>query len=533
MSFKGILLAAGFFGACLSATAQIESESLDDLSSWGQRFLPSDEPEFSSTLWRNSSDETLLALLQSVDVRSLGPSEKRLLRRVVLSPATRPRGDFANELLTERARLMLEMGQARAAAAVAPELEEDARGLDPETFAIDLDLASGQEASACSALNGQTGDADYWYKLRAVCAVLQDNFSGAELAIEIAEAQGVEDDWMIAAIFAAAGDAPNPPNARFDTGLNIALSAKAGLDMSSFTLNGGRPDLAAAAARRPGIPDDLRIRFAEIASEFDLISVEERRDLLKARYESDDEGSFSAIEVALADLKDPLITDEQRHEQLANVLRAAAGADLTTYRATASLFLPDLRQLIRTPGTAEYATDYAKAALIAGDRETALDWLDVFNFEGSIEPDPYQIAMIEALDILAGGESSRPSLEAIETRLIEAIDTTEREVQAGAILTAWTGLGYALSPLGRDFLAQLSDRGERIAQGQRTGLRSAVLSDAVGEAALLILNTTRGEPSRLSPADFADLLTALIALDAEDIARDLAIESTEFWKDAE
>ncbi|MEL6692335.1 MAG: hypothetical protein AAFQ12_04795, partial [Pseudomonadota bacterium] len=141
MSFKGILLATGFFGACLSATAQIESESLDDLSSWGQRFLPSDEPEFSSTLWRNSSDETLLALLQSVDVRSLGPSEKRLLRRVVLSPATRPRGDFANQLLTERARLMLEMGQARAAAAVAPELEEDARGLDPETFAIDLDLA--------------------------------------------------------------------------------------------------------------------------------------------------------------------------------------------------------------------------------------------------------------------------------------------------------------------------------------------------------------------------------------------------------
>ena len=117
--------------------------------------------------------------------------------------------------------------------------------------------------------------------------------------------------------------------------------------------------------------------------------------------------------------------------------------------------------------------------------------------------------------------------------MIDAIDSTEREVQAGAILTAWTGLGYSLSPLGRDFLAQQSDRGERIAQGQRTGLRAAVLSDATAEASLLVLATTRGDPARLSPPDFADLLTALVALDAVDIARDLAIESTEYWKETE
>jgi len=533
MSFKGILLATGLLGLCFSASAQIESDSLDDLSSWGQRFLPSDEPEFSNTLWRNSSNETLLALMQSVDVRSLGPAEKRLLRRVVLSPATRPEGDRASDLLAERARLMLELGEARAAGAVAPELEEDSRGLDPDTFAIDLDLASGQEASACGALRGQTGETDYWYKLRAVCAVLQDNFSGAELAIEIAEAQGVEDEWLIAAIFAAAGDVPNPPNARFDTGLNIALSAKADLDMSSITLAGGRPDLSAAAARRPGIPDDLRVRFAEIASEFDLISVDERREILDNRYASEEAGSFSALEVALADLKDPLISDGQRHQQLATALRAAADTDLTTFRTTATLFLPDLQQLVQTPVSADFAIDYAKAAMIAGDRETALDWLGTFNFEGSGEPDPYEIAVIEALDILAGGESSRPSLIAIEARLIDAIDSTDRELQATSILTAWTGLGYALSPLGRDFLAQTSDRGERIAQGQRTGLRAAVLSEAVAEAALLVLTTTRGDPARLSPPDFSELLSALAALGAEDIARDLAIESTQFWKDTE
>lgn len=529
MSFKGIMLAASLLGATLTAQAQVETDSLGDLSSWGQRFLASDEPEFPNDLWRNSNDETLLALLRSIQVEALGPAERRLLRRIVLSPATRPRGERANEVLAERARLMLALGEARAAAAVAPELGEDSRGLDPETFAIDLDLASGQEATACAALNGATGEADYWYKLRAVCAVLQDNFSGAELAIEIAEAQGVEDEWMIAAIFAAAGDVPEPPNARFDTGLNIALSAKADLDMETITLAEGRPDLAAAAAQRPSIPSELRVQFAETASEFDLISVADRRQILIERFNSEDSAAFSALEVALADLRDPLVSDGQRHSQLAEVLRTAAGDGLSTYRATAALFLPDFQRLIQSPVAADFAVDYAKAALIAGDRATAMDWLGTFSFEGAGEPDPYAVAVVEAVDILAGGDASPPSLIAIETRLIEAVDSTERELQVGAILTAWTGLGYPLSPLGRDFVAQLSDRGERMAQGQVTGLRAAVLSGAVAEAGLMILVTTRGEAERLAPPELSGIFAALVAMDADDLAREFAIESTQFW----
>ena len=178
---------------------------------------------------------------------------------------------------------------------------------------------------------------------------------------------------------------------------------------------------------------------------------------------------------------------------------------------------------------ADFAVDYAKAALIAGDRATAMDWLGTFSFEGAGEPDPYAVAVVEAVDILAGGDASPPSLIAIETRLIEAVDSTARELQVGAILTAWTGLGYPLSPLGRDFVAQLSDRGERMAQGQVTGLRAAVLSGAVAEAGLMILVTTRVEAERLAPSELSGIFAALVAMDAEDLAREFAIESTQFW----
>ena len=88
------LIAAFCAGAVtlLPVSAQIESDSMGDLSAWGQRYLSSEETEFPTSLWRSSNDEVLLDLLQSVRTSELGPAERRLLRRIVLSPAAQPQG---------------------------------------------------------------------------------------------------------------------------------------------------------------------------------------------------------------------------------------------------------------------------------------------------------------------------------------------------------------------------------------------------------------------------------------------------------
>lgn len=519
--------------AGMHASAQIESDSMEDLSAWGQRYLSSNETEFPTTLWRNSDDEVLLSLLQSIRTADLGPAERRLLRRIVLSPATPPSGARAEALLAERARLMLELGEARAAAALVPQLEQAAPGLDAETLAVDLDLASGQEATACATLIGPIKEGEYWLKLRAVCAVLQDNFAGAQLAIEVAADQGVDDPWMVEAIFAAAGDTPNPPGAKFDSGLNIALSSKAVLDTNRVTLAGDRPDLAAAAAQRPGVPSELRARFAEIASENDLISGADRRSILLTRLEDVDYTPSTAIEQALAAVIDPLTTDATRAEQLANVLADSAKTDLNTYRSTSQLFLPDLEAFIQKPDAASFALEFAQAAMAAGDREMAMAWIVALSAEGVEQPDPYHVALLEAADIIVGGDASRPSLRAIEKRLVNSVNSGAREDQAARLFAIWTGFGLPLSPIARDFVGQVSDQGERIAQGQITGLNGAYLDDAIAETALRVLVTTNGEAGRLATSDFAVLLDTLIALDAEDIARDLALETTGFWKETE
>ncbi|MEM7459429.1 MAG: hypothetical protein AAF331_08185 [Pseudomonadota bacterium] len=516
-------------GASLGATAQIESDSMDDLGAWGQRYLSSNETEFPTTLWRNSDDEYLLSLLQTVSTSELGPAERGLLRRIVLSPATPPRGERAEDLLAERARLMLELGEARAAAALVPQLEQAAPGLDAETLAVDLDLASGQEASACGTLDGAIKEGEYWLKLRAVCAVLRDNFSGAQLAIEVASAQGIDDPWMVEAIFAAAGDTPNPPGAKFDSGLNIALSAKAILDTNRVTLALDRPDLAAAAARRPGVPSELRARFAEIASDQELITPEDRRNVLLSLLEDEDYQPGSAIEQAIKTLMDPLTSDQARAAQLSEVLTESATGSLNQYRSTARLFLPDLESLPKTYDTGAFALDFAQAAMVAGDRDAAMAWLSALAIEGVEQPDTYAVALLEAADIIVGGEASRPTLLSIEKRLVNSVQSPGREAQTARIFAIWTGFGVPLSPIARDFVAGVADQGERIAQGQITGLKGARLDNAIGETALRVLTATNGEAERLAASDLAVLLDILIALDAEDVARDLALETTEFW----
>lgn len=529
MSFKGAVVAACLLGLGGISNAQIESDSMDDLGAWGQRSLPSGAKEFPTTLWRNSHDAYLLTSLRSIDGTALGPAERKLLRRLVLSPATPPDGDLAEAILAERARLMIEIGEVRAAALSAVQLTEVSLEFDAEAMAIDLDLASGQEASACGQLDGALRDGEYWLKLRAVCAVLRDNFSGAQLAIEFATSQGVEDSWIVEAIFAAGGDSPIRPDARYDTGLNIALSNKIGLQAPDELALPDRPDLAAAAALRPSLPLELRAQFARLAGQHDLIGPEERREiylnlLAPAEYEPTDD-----VELALATFLNPLTTDQERVERISGVLRAHAEDSLVGYRNISHVLLTEMQALSPSVETVPYALDLARAFLVSRDSSNAKFWLQGVDLEGVEPTDPFASALLDLAVTMADPETPQTPKVELEERLIGAVDSIERESRVAGLFAVLSSLGHPLSPVARDFVVQTEPEGERLQQGHLTAIKAAVAADAVGEAVLMILMTTNGDAGRLAKTDLGLLLEALTALDAEDIARELALESTKYW----
>ncbi|MEM9054068.1 MAG: hypothetical protein AAGB16_01975 [Pseudomonadota bacterium] len=533
MFSKALLAGAAMLAFPLTAQSQVQSEGMSDITAWGARYLEASETEFPTRLWQGSSDETLLALMKDVNTTRITPAERKLLRRAILSPTRRPTGDLADELLAERARLMLALGEAEAASELVPRLETQARGIDAEALAIDLALARGDELTACRPTKSAAAMPEglYWRKLLAVCAVLEENYARAEFAIELANAQGLDDDWFISAIFAASGDVPNPPNARFDTGMNIALSAKANLDQSRITTSSSRPDLAAAAALRPGMPPELAERFASIAAEVALLSVDDQRRILMARMDEPDFTPANAIQAVIHSFRDPLNPSADQARLLDQALRNAAQGDLGRVISTSQLLLPELSTLPRIPETAPFALTFAAAALTAGDNPLAQAWLGATEFEGLEPPDAFAIARLEALDLISGGDQSRASQTSVQARLIDAAETDLQKADAAHVLTLWQGFGLSLGPEARGLISTYGHSGRRLSSGKLTELEAAAQAGAIGEAVFLILSATDREPDVLAARDLAELIKALRRVDAEDIAQDLAIEASNLWSE--
>lgn len=531
MSFRACLLSALMSIAPLSATAQVESEGMSDITAWGARYLEADDGEFPAQLWQGSSDEILLELMRDVKTTRITPAERMLLRRVILSPTRRPRGDKADELLAERARLMLALGEADAAAALVPRLETAARGVDAETLAVDLALARGDEETACRRVYSAAAlpEGMYWLKLSAVCAVLRENFARAEFAVEVATAQGLNDPWFVSAIFAASGDIPNPPNARFDSGLNIALSTKADLDQSRITTSSSRPDLAAAAAQRPGVPPELAERFATLAGEAALISPQEQRRILMARMQEDEYTPQNAVQMAISTFRDPEASTADKARRLETALQSAGRGDLSRINTIVQLLLPELKRLSVTSETKQYALTFARAALTAGEPNLARRWLSAIDTETANEQIIYDMARLKAVAFVATTDGSRAAQNALIADLIQAAQQVEQKKDAAKLLTVWRGFGVALGPDARGFIAEHSLGGTRLEDGDLTALEAASNGGALGEAALRVLVATNRAPEKIGSRDIVELITALREIGAGDIARKLALEALEIW----
>jgi hypothetical protein len=230
-------------------------------------------------------------------------------------------------------------------------------------------------------------------------------------------------------------------------------------------------------------------------------------------------------------MANPTASPRQQAERLNSILETASRADMARFGGTSRLFLADLKRLPKARDTAPYAKMFTLAAMAAGDSQTARAWLGTTEFEGMANtPDPFEIAALEALDLILGGDDSPASQRAIQTRLIEAAKPPRLKREAARILTLWTGFGHPLSQDGRALLASEKSQGKRIDPYTLLAIDAASRSGAIGETALMILDAIDGEPEALNPADTAALIAALRRIDAEDVASALALEAIAIWK---
>lgn len=523
MALAGLIL-------CGSAAAQVEEGGLDFVDPFGVGYLEAGEPAMPTNMWKASRTEDLLPLIREVRTRALTPAERMLLRRVVLSPAARPEGEAAGEVLAERARILYELGEADAAADLLGRLETNPPGLNAEELSVDLQLALGNHATACQALAepGRTGP--FWVKLRAVCAVLNEESSAAELAVELLASQGVEDDWFADAVFAASLDDPGEVPARFDSGLNLTLSSEAGLQPPDDAITASRPDLAAAIARRDTLALNVRVPAAGVAAEAGLMDADAHRALYAELVSQDEYQPVSAIGVAVLALQNDTSEPLEKARKLAMAL-TASGGNPARFAAAARLFAADLETVEMTPETARYAPVFARAALAAGDLEAAAGWLESAAMEGAPEPDPFELAFLDALLILAGAERPADDVRRVGERLSAEAETEAQQARAARLFALWTARSIPPPAAARALMAGIErENGARETPWRMLAVRAAAEADAAGEVVVATLSLTQGDPTRIAAGDTLALLDALAQIDAGDAAALLALEATGYWK---
>lgn len=516
-----------FVGPPQTSAAQVQSSALPDADLWSVGFLPQEDKALPREAWAKSDVDDLLTLTRNTRTRKLSPAERILMRRLILSPAIAPDNAKSDDLLAERARLMFQIGEASAAAQLLPTLKKAPIGLDAEEVAVDLQLAIGQTEAAC--LSGAEREGVFWTKLRAVCFALDDNTAEAELAMELAAAQGVNDAWLNKAIFAASGALPTKPEARYESGLSLAISAKAGLEPSINSIANSRLDLAAAIARLNTFSPAMRVQAAGVAAEAGLLDGGEHRELYKALIATEEFSPRTPLEVALKTTLTPDNDSSAKARALRAALRTARG-NIGRYAAVSRLLIEDIEELPVVPGNARMALDFAGAALAGGDPDAAAKWSDLGRKDNA-----FQAIWTDGLIYMARGENDEIKAAAIAEELIQEARGDTQTAAVHRLFVLWNGLDITLTPAARMML--ISARPTKNQSSVRSvspllieALEAGAKSGAGAEVVLQTLKLVSGDAYRLAPRDVADLIGALRALGQEDVARIFALEATGYWR---
>lgn len=546
--------------ALLAAPVQAQSvraQNLSDLGLWG--VAPAGASEAPTSLW-SSADPRLLALaFDRVGAPPKSPALQALARRLATVAAAAPPGGV-EDVASARRRFALATRVARPDDAADMALRAPRLDLDPDLsqIATDAAFAAGRIDPACRVVQALAGRTEpYWLQARAACFALRGEGSAADLAADLARAQGVTDPWFFAAIAASTGAAPKAPaTGQFGTGLSIALSRALKLLPAREADAGLSPAALVALARLSDLPAPVRAAYADRAAAVGALDVAEHARILDAALaQAEAEAAAAAppppaaapatapappgVIVAPPPPPPPRLgsaTLELRRTMRdtpdaagkAAALARVLGRDRTTAQraAVARLYAAEIAQAVGAPPDGDAALRLAEAALLAGDGRPAQIARDTGAARGLL---PADIAALDMLLVTAGGPAP---VSLFDTALARRIDLAPpgdaagrliaREVLIAGAAGAPAASGVRLAILARGLPAG----GVRPSSAVMGLLDLARARGAHGEAAsLALLAAWDIEPGALDGEAAASIISALIQGGFAAEARAFAVEA--------
>ena len=509
-----------------------EVGGLGGIDPWGIGWVSQREGAFPTTVWQNSSPGGLMSAMREVEGVALTPSTRKLLTTLVRSPARAPDGNDTADLLQARANLLMQLGYASEASELIARANLDESGMSREMLEADQALAYGNDASACGiAEEGTPPDHPFWRQMQVTCFTLAGNTPSADLALEFAIEAGVNDEWFFAAIGAAGAPDIKPTiTARFDSGINIALSLAADLPLGEDYLHDIPDGYLTALTNRPDLDPAQQLAFADAAAARGVISVDDHLaayDGFRARGE---EAKDNLIVKAFESMDNIELSSQERAEAFALALNAHEG-NRDAYGAAFNVMADQIQRLPRAPETASYALTFLRAAAAANNRQAFQRWEPALHMEDTPDATTREVAILEALLVLNGEITSKTKIEGVALRLMEVTRESKDRETAADLLLYWEALDIHATPEIRDFIrgTNFNSRPEPLDGYRIATSLLAMQSGAVAEGVLTLIPALGSDLTVIRSDEMAAILSSLRRAGQLEISRDMAEESLGIW----
>ncbi|MFC4350524.1 hypothetical protein ACFOW6_03080 [Fodinicurvata halophila] len=472
-------------------------------------------------LWRGSQRGEIIRLLNS-QPRPSSPVARGLLRRLLLSSAQPPaadgRRDGQPDLLIERARLLLALGEYENLVNLLVQIPGLERSSELARLQVEAALLAQEPDAVCPMVRRALSlhrSREFWPKAQIYCQIRNGEDSAASIGIGLQREVGNSDTTFLNLADAALG-VGEVPRISGPSALDLALlrQMQAG---SALVSDGLSADFMAAAVTLPGLEAERRVDLAEEAA---------RRGVLPLRLLGEAYGALSftdsdlrnatgrAAELDGGEARALLYqamrranAPEARGEALRALLESAAEAGLEPQ--VTQIVQPVLERIGPEPALSWLAPTAVRAALLAGRFEMANAWVQLLQRNGNTAEARGELASLWPLFRLAGMEEPEVGMT--------ATDWAERRVSRGAGREETRSLQRLYESL------QASVSGAAGLDTASAQLRRAVREDRRGEGILLSLRTL--DQGQGSARGRGDALTALSQLGFSREARLLAMHA--------
>lgn len=548
-----VIAVLSVFALGAHAQGTFKISGLDDIDPWGIGTLSQAEGALPSSLWKNSDPEDISILLTQTRVQSLSPSMRDLVRRTVLSSSLKPEG-ADDLLLKKRLDVIRDLGDPKVFADYVRQIPGIEGVIPGFELSIDNEFASGNLKSACSLVRASSQQSAYLLRSRAACYAFEGDYSSAQIALEFARDAGFQDVWFVKIVnFMSTEKQKDAPEARYDSGLTLAMSYGAGLLDDKTGLAGLAPELAVQFVKRADIPRKLRIQVADIAFTAGVIEVSAYRwlyrpDPLPAKPEVTDDTQpktdtdtdttidaplpINALDEAIAVVRNKEATDLDRALAFHRAL-SLAQFDLHRFQVVSEALAPWLNGINNPSIIQQFGDVFALAALSNENDALARRFASSLQTEGSPNFDPFMAAWLDAIRIVSGKDKSPESALVVSQKLAETADEATK-ASAARMIRSFLALDLPIDQAARKFLLIQTDdaleAGRALSGKDLLITKAAFQSGSMGEGMLRLAVSIGNSPEDIRMSDIEEAAELLMENNLEDEARDLLLEAVRFYR---